>query len=404
MLLLSKRFSGCLDSLFLLFYNGAVFVINLLKKFVYSVLFLIIGFIFVACPTGTSKNSETDGINWDNEPNGTLEVINNTSKDLIIFLGQIPNYSSILGGVNKSNAKIFDISAVSDDVNIGGGYMILRGMTIEEYNKNKSYIAGAKAEYTAIVTYDQGKIYRAEINQVNFGDYCFIVNNTGQTGIELRKDRLNGEKIIYLPPMSYYVVYTNSRDGITIYPVYIFYNQVFNSIISFNPNFNSWQDYAWADPRPITHHYGIYEIINHDIMACLFPTEPEKLQLQELINNYPYNAAFIRCTNNVPNYAASLRLGETVCGKDVINPGETLTFMLPSTAEGKAMDLNMSLLNEMVTIPVKQNGDIPVIKNGYIYNATLDYTGYGIGAYDPGNYTSEINGGSKLNIFGEVNE
>jgi len=373
------------------------------KKFVYFNLFLIIGFIFAACPAGTSKNSVTDDINWENDPNGTLEVINNTSKDMIIFLGQIPNFSSILGGINKSSSKMFDISSVSDDVNIGG-YMILRGMTIEEYNKNKLYIAGAKAEYTAIVTYDQEKIHRAEIIQSNFGNYCFIVHNTWQTGIELRKNRPEGEKIIYLPPKSYYVVYTNSRDYIDIFPVYFFYNQILELIISLNLNFNSWQNYAWADPRPITHHYGIYEIPNHDIMAYLFPTEPEKQQLQELINNYPYSAAFIRCTNNVPIYTANLRLGKTVCGKDAINSGETLLFMLSSTVEGQAMDLNMSLLDEMVTIPVKQNGDVPVIKNGYIYNATLDYAGYGIGPYDPQNYTSEINTGSKLDIYGEANE
>lgn len=369
-----------------------------MKKFFYFVFLLIIGLSFAACPGDTGdngENSETDGIKWDNEPGGTLDVRNNSLNDIVLFTGQLPSSSSILGGVRKSSDKTFDISVFVDDF-ASGGYMLVRGMTIDEYKKNKSNLASAKVEYSAFVIYGQGMRYRAEINSSSFGDYCFKVTNTSRFGIELRKDSPDGEKISYLHPMAANItVYTNSADAITVFPIYLYYNQNIHQLTTFTPT--SQEDTVSVIPRNIS---------NGNVTTYSFPVNPENLQ--NLIDSYIYPAALIRCTNNVPNQTGRLQLGETVCtsqdGHDTISSGETLTFELLAANEGREMNLNMSLFNRIVIVPVKQNGNNPIIKNGYAYTLTLNYTGNGSGQTDPAAYSAVINEGLKLNIFGEVND
>jgi len=366
-----------------------------MKKFVYFVLFLIISFIFTAC-SDTNDNNENllaDGIKWDNEPDGTLEVQNNSLNDIVLFHGQILTVSSILGGIRKSSAKTFDISAFVDDF-ATGGYMIVRGLTIDEYNKNKSNLTNAKIEYTAMVLYRKGTRFKTEINPAYLGGYCFKVNNTSRIGIELRKNNLDGERINYIPPMAYnYTIYTNSAEIITVFPVYIIYNKLTKTITYFKSNAN--EESVTVSPKPLT-----------DTSAAVysFPVNPGNLQ--ELINTYTYLAAFIKCTNNVPNQASRLQLGGTIFtsenGNGVISSGETLVFGLAATGEGQEMNLIMTLLNGTISVPVKQNGNTPILKNGYIYNLSLNYIGGGSGLYESANYSAVINAGSKLDIYGEI--
>jgi len=233
----------------------------------------VFALFFAGCDDGNSAdnggNSGADSIKWDNEPDGTLEVQNNSSNDIVLFRGQLPAVSSILGGVRKSSVKTFDISAAVNDFNTGG-YMIVRGMTIDEYNKNKSNLASAKIEYSAIVTYGQGRTYRVEINPVSFGNYHFMVTNTGSTGIELRKNSFDGEKISYIPPQAArYPVYTNSADEITVFPVYVYYDQTTKTLVTSN----SIEDAVTVTPRPIT---------DPSVLIYSFPVNPRNLHMTEL--------------------------------------------------------------------------------------------------------------------------
>lgn len=101
--------------------------------------------IFAGCSDGGSSGGDdggdepgtsSGGINWSNEASGTLTVLNNTNKDMILFQGQTPSASSILGGVRATSSRTFDISDDVDDFDVGG-YMILRGISKDEYEKNE---------------------------------------------------------------------------------------------------------------------------------------------------------------------------------------------------------------------------------------------------------------------------
>jgi len=255
------------------------------RTFVRFALCMIIILIFTACQD-TDDNEEVDSIKWENESNGTINVVNNTLSDMVLFRGT-PANDTILGGIRKSSSKTFDISGVVDDFDLGG-YMILRGMTVNEYDKNKSNLANAKAEYTTLVTYGKEINYRTEINPAFFGDYGFKVTNTGRIGIELRQDSPDGAKISYIPPMSVnYAVYINSANPITVYPVYLIYNQTTHQLTSFTPT--SIEDTVSIAPRLIT---------DGNVMTYTLPVNTDKLQ--DIINEYNYPVAIIRCTNNVP--------------------------------------------------------------------------------------------------------
>ena len=158
-----------------------------------SVIFLamMLAFCIIGCDEDkggdNGGNNGSNDIDWNNEANGTLTVINNTSKDMVLFQGQTPSAGNILGGVKGLSTKTFDISDDVDDFNIGG-YMILRGISLDEYNANKTNLTKAKIEYSAMATYGQGKRFRSDINPNHIGDFAYRATNIGRIGIELRKD------------------------------------------------------------------------------------------------------------------------------------------------------------------------------------------------------------------------
>jgi hypothetical protein len=94
----------------------------------------------------------------------------------------------------------------------GGG----DGISLAEYDANKSNLANAKVEYSAMATYGQGKKFRAEISPAYTGDFYYKVTNGGRIGMELRKDSPDGEKIGYLPALATnYALYSNTSNDMT---------------------------------------------------------------------------------------------------------------------------------------------------------------------------------------------
>jgi predicted small secreted protein len=62
-----------------------------MKKFLSLTILALMGLVLLAsCANAADGNDDdkkttTDGISWSDESNGTLTVINNTSKDMVIF-------------------------------------------------------------------------------------------------------------------------------------------------------------------------------------------------------------------------------------------------------------------------------------------------------------------------------
>ncbi|MDR1073814.1 MAG: hypothetical protein LBL45_09105 [Treponema sp.] len=216
-------------------------------KNMFFLLLLTAALALTACPN-SGGDDDSDDISWTSENNGTLAVINNTPNDMVLFRGQIPNASAILGGVRAGSAKTFDISDDVDDFDVGG-YIILRGMSKDEYEANKTNFANTRTDCSAMATYGQGKKFCTEINLAYSGNYYFKVTNAGRIGMELRKDRPDGEKIGYLPALATnYPLYADSTDDLAIFPVYVFYSNTTKTVTTIRAT--SFAESVFVGPPP----------------------------------------------------------------------------------------------------------------------------------------------------------
>jgi len=339
------------------------------KFFSFSVFLLIMGLVFGLVGCSESDNGGGSGINWAPEPDGTLTVINNVAKDMVLFMGQTPQASNILGGVRGLTTKTFDISDDVDDFAIGG-YLILRGMTLDEYEANKTNLSRAKVEYSAMATYGQGKKFRTEISPNYTGDYMYRVTNTGRIGLELRKDSPDGEKIGYLPSLaSGFSLYADSSDGFAVFPVYVYYQKSTGTVTTLKPT--SHFDSVTVSPRPAT---------GSEIQAYTFPSDPDATW-DKIKGSLTSPNAYITVTNSVTNQSgrvtiAGTRFLKSQNGYDTIGSGETLTYDLASSVDGTQQNIVLTFYSQVLQIPVKDNGgNTPTIKNGYDYTITVSGSG-----------------------------
>jgi hypothetical protein len=334
--------------------------------------------VFTACPNPNGGDDDDgDGIKWSDEASGTLTVTNNVSKDMVLFQGQTPSASNILGGVRGLATKTFDISDDVDDFNTGG-YIILRGMTLDEYKNNKNNLSLAKVEYSAMATYGQGKKFRAEISPNYAGDYGYKVTNIGKIGMELRKDSPDGEKIGYLPSLSTNVMlYASTTAQIAIYPVYVFFNKSTQQVTTLKPT--TVFEQVNADPRPLANASGINSYI--------FPAD-EGATWDNIKSSLTSPVAYFTVNNNVSNQGSRFTLAGTNSlisqnGYDGVASGEQLTFEVESTPTGTQKNIIMTLYSGAIQVPVRFEGQstIPTIKNGYDYTVTLSGSGQNASGY-----------------------
>jgi hypothetical protein len=353
---------------------------------------LTLALTFFSCDPddgGDENNNGNDGIDWTSHPSGTLTVVNDTSSDMVLFEGQTPLASTILGGVRATSKVTIDLSTKVDDFNVGG-YIIIRGIKLSEYQANKNNLANAKIDYSAMATYGQGRKYQANISPNWTGDYYYKVTNKGRLGIELHKDSPDGEKIGYLPALATnYTLYAASPDSYTIYPVYVYYNKMTNEITPFKPQ--SLSATASIGPRPVT---------DNTVATVQFPAD--NTSWEDMIQNISYPNAFIRITNNIPNQAARFQKTSTYMkaqnGYDAMNSGETLTFEVSASDAGTNINLVCTLYGGTVVVPVRFEGQTanPAIKNGYDYTVDLNLTGADTQAAS--SYTATLIEGEKRNI------
>ncbi len=355
--------------------------------------------IFAGCDNGSGGDDENGGgtpdgnISWNNEASGTLTVLNNTNKDMILFQGQTPSASNILGGVRATSSRTFDISDDVDDFDVGG-YMILRGISKDEYEQNQQDLSAAKIEYSAMATYGSGKKFRAEISPAYSGDYYYKLTNKGRIGMELRKNSPDGEKIGYLPALATnYAIYSNSSDDLTIYPVYVYYSKTTQTVTTVKST--KLVETVSIGPRPVT---------DSSVQTRILPNDPS-ITWAQIAKAITYPVAFVTVTNNVPNQSSRVQLASSYLkaqnGYDSLNSGEMATYEVASTDGGQSKSLVLTLYGGTVQIPVKQDGSSPVIKNGYDYTVTLEYVGNGA-LDEPGSYTASIVEGAKRDIADEI--
>jgi hypothetical protein len=304
-----------------------------------------------------------NGIDWNNHPSGTVTVVNNSDKNMVLFQGQTPSANQILGGIRALSEKTFDISEVVYEFNVGG-YMILRGMTLEEYEANKESLSQAKIEYTAMVTYGQEKKFRAEISSQDLGDYMYRVSSQCRIGIELRKDSFYGKKAGYIPSLgSNFRIYANMPDNITLYPVLVYYTRRDKNVTTFVPGN---LEPLTVSPKPIS---------GNEFETYTFPISGANWNTFQTTLVSP--AAYVAVTNNVANQSAYVNLtgtGRLISqnGYDIISTGETLTYEILGTDNGTTMqNIVITFNNRSIELPV-QNASL---KNGFDYEIVISGDG-----------------------------
>jgi hypothetical protein len=368
------------------------------EKSFFALLLLAASSMFFSCGHH-SDPYEHDGVNWNGSNGGTLELINGSSKDMVVFVGQTPSPSSLLGGVRAGATVKHDISKHVSDFAVGG-YAVLRGVTKEEYDKNALDPSKAKVEFNAMVTYRSNAMYRYNINPNYMGSNGFRVLNRGKIGMELRKDSPNGEKVAYLPAMQQnQIVYTETTDALTLFPVYVYYNKSSGEVTTLESAtlFES----ITATPRPLG-------ASTSEIQNYYFPND-ETLTWQAIVGTLKQPTAYVTVINNIANqggYVTNALSKRYVSqnGYDAIGSGEKQVFEVESTEEGSGIGLVVVYYGGNVTVPVLYNGetDPPVIKNGYNYSVTVSYTAGEGGVQNKANYKAVIVEGSKRDVSDQI--
>jgi len=340
------------------------------KTSILSAALLVAASTFLGC---SAVDDVYDGVvNWENE-NGNLELVNKSNKDIVVFKGQTPAKSSILGGIRAGSTKTFDLSDDFADYSIGG-WAILRGITREEFEKYQENLSMARIEFTAMATYKADQKYRIILERDNFGDYGFLVSNTSRLGIELRKDSPNGEKVAYLPALqANQIVYSQTTNIMTLYPVYVYYDRVNKEVTTLNAT-NVFEQVN-VQPQPLANRTSM--------MTVSLPNDPNKTW-ETIVNALKSPAAYVKVTNMVANQAVYFTLAAgtrlySQNGYDGVGSGQTnevFEVIGSDIPGGTERELIITLYSGTVQVPVlTESGDVPLLENGYDYEVTIRRTG-----------------------------
>jgi len=337
-----------------------------------ALLLLAASSMFFSC--GNHDFAEDD-IKWDDDNGGTLEVMNGSNKDMVLFIGQVPRQEDIMGGVRAGKSKKYDIASHVSDFTVGG-YAIVRGITRDEYNEKKFDLANAKWEFNSMVTYKAGQQYRINIDLSYTGNYAVRLTNKAKVGLELRKNSPQGEKVAYLPALGVnQMLYTQTTESITLFPVYVFYNGTTQEVSTLYTD--DLDQSVTVSPRSATDAKGI--------LTYVFPFNGDDAW-ERIKKQLKSPVAYIKVANNMEgqsvyftNAGSSWLYSQE--GFDAVGPGETLVFEVKSEdwdedtqTGGKRLNLQATYAGGTKQIYVLKEGEdsSPLIKNGYNYVVTID--------------------------------
>jgi hypothetical protein len=293
-----------------------------------------------------------------NNRNGTVEVVNNTSHDMLLFSGDTLGFGDIVGGVRAEDRSTINFSNKSDYKE--GGYAILRAVRQTEFHAYKNQ---SLPGHTAMVTYGEGRRFTTNILPVTEGEYQYVVQNRSRDfGLELRENAPSGRKIAYLTkgePRR--IIRTASSSLLTLYPVWVAFNKQTKTIVTFTPT-------GVLDPHNIQPRHpnvlGLYSFPSGGSNIVNFP---------EIV--LPF--ATIRVRNNA-SLLVIFRAGTTIrtpeSGFQGIRSNTWETYEIE--AEGGVLALNFAFgVGQAIVVPVRfeANPDaLPVIENGYTYTVILN--------------------------------
>jgi len=333
---------------------------------------LVLGLIagFIGCEDDPEKEKEPqpqtqdnyaqyyDG-NFRNNRNGTVEVVNNTSHDMLLFSGATLSLNYIVGGVRAYSTNTVNFSTETDYT--VGGYKVIHAVKQNEFD---TYGQNSKVDHSAMVTYRDGAKFRTNIVSTTDGAYQFTVNNKNTSyALELRKNSPDGEKVAYLTRAEQRrIIKSPSNTQMTLFPVWIAFNNVTKTIVSFSPSDagDIWEGQRDVSPRSPT----------EDVSPYNFPDSEIEIAFDI---DFPFATVMVR--NNAGrdvNFRIANRILTAQSSYPSIPSGFSDTFELIS--DGEPLYLNLSMQNGSMVIPVKFEGETenPTIENGWVYNITIN--------------------------------
>ena len=334
------------------------------------VLMLIVGLIFsfTGCPEDDGGKDPGKGGNYAqyydgsfrNNRNGTVEVVNNTQYDMLLFTGETISLNYIVGGVKAGTRNTVNFSDKSDYQ--VGGYVLLRAVKQKEFDTAKDQ---SRVDHTAMVTYGEGKKFTTNIVSTTDGEYQYTVYNRSRDyGLELRKNSPEGEKVAYLTKGEVRrVIQSPNRTELTLYPVWVAFNNVTKSIVTFTPN----DTLSALDIQP--------KQSTEDVSPYYFPMGGTNVNIIFPEVNLPF--ATIQVRNNA-GLNANFRVANTIrtpeSGYTGITSGARESYEIRAIA-GDSLDLNLAMSQGQIVVKVRFQSDPSasgvVIQNGYSYTVAL---------------------------------
>lgn len=363
--------------------------------FKFSVLLLVMGLVLglTGCPTddngggddggGGGKYDQYYAGTFRNNQNGTVEVVNNTSYDMLLFTGEIISVNYLVGGVKSGTRSNVNFSNESDYQ--VGGYKLLRAVKQSEFDVHQDQ---SRVDHTAMVTYGEGRRFTTDIRSTTDGDYQYTVYNRSRDyGLELRLNSPEGQKVAYLTKGEVRrIIQSPNQTELTLYPVWVAFNNQSKSIVTFTPT----DTLSALDIQP--------KRSNEDVSPYYFPLGGTNI-IQFPDVDLPFATILVR--NNGP-LNANLRIANTIrtaeSGYTGISSGSRESYEIRSTGEG--LNLNLAMSQQQTVVPVRFE-DNPgaatvTIQNGYVYNIALNLKSGGA-ADNPADYEAWLIESSKIN-------
>ena len=318
------------------------------------VILLAAGLVFglAGCPNGDDDDEYSryfEG-SYRNNRNGSTEVVNNASSDMLLFEGKALAVPSIVGGVRAgSRANINFSNKTNYQV---GGWVLLQAVRVEEF---RTYGALARVDHGVMAVFGANRQYTTTIESTTDGNFEFEANNFDERfALELRENSPVGRTIAFLPRSERNrVIRVPSSATMTIFPTWVAIDTRTMTPLTLSP----------AGPFQT---------------RTIAPIAPPG---QRPHANFPVNEApvfnpriMVAGINVINNTSWGIRVGianqpfRAASGRDLINPGQRDSFEIEAAPVG----LNMTITvpdGHNVSIPVRKEGETgsPVLQNGSVY-------------------------------------
>ncbi|WP_461255753.1 hypothetical protein [Treponema sp. R80B11-R83G3] len=215
-----------------------------------------------------------------------------------------------------------------------------------------------------MVTYGEGKKFTTNIVSTTDGAYQYTVYNRSRDyGLELRKNTPEGAKVAYLTKGEVRrVIQSPDRDELTLYPVWVAFNNVTKSIVTFTPS----DTLSALDIQP--------KQPTEDVSPYYFPMGgTNNIAFPDV--NLPFATILVR---NNASLNANFRVANTIrtpeSGYTGITSGARESYEIRAVA-GDSLNLNLAMSQATIIVPVRFQSDPSasgvIIQNGYSYTVSL---------------------------------